>query len=76
MKQIINDVVEHGINSSTLDAYLTELGSALSSAVTAAENGQSLTAMAMVGEAKVHYDHAKAIWDKFNEQTPKLSNNN
>lgn len=74
MKAIVDDVVKHGINSSTLDAYLKKLGTALSSALNAAENGQPFSAMAMVGLAQVHYEHIKAIWEKFNEDKPTLTN--
>lgn len=72
MKHIIDDVVKHGINTATLDAYLAKLDTALRSAITAAESGQESAAMANIGMACVHFDHVQAIWQKFNEQTPNL----
>lgn len=64
METILDDIVENGVTSKTLSLYLAKLDTTLADAYTAAENGQELTSMAKVGEAKMLNETIQALWKK------------
>lgn len=68
MDEIYKEITEQGISSKTLDAFLAKLGTALEEAYNAGENDQGYVAMIKIGEAKVYYDAALAIWKKLTEK--------
>ena len=62
MDSILEDIKKNGIGSSTLDAYLAKLGTAITEAYNAGENDQDYVAMVKGGEAKVYLDAIEAVW--------------
>lgn len=62
MDTVLEDIKKNGIGTSTLDAYLTRLHSAISDAYNAGENDQDYVAMVKIGEAKVYLDAVEAAW--------------
>lgn len=62
MDGILEDIKNNGIGTSTLDAYLARLRTAVNEAYNAGENDQDYVAMVKVGEAKVYLDVVEAVW--------------
>lgn len=69
MREIINDIIEHGFTSNTLDAYFEKLKTALDDAYSAAAADNELASMVHLGEAVTTLEHMRAIWDKMNQKS-------